>query len=358
MFRLMIADDERIVRETIRDFIDWESLGITLTGLCKNGLEAYDMILDEYPDIVLTDIKMPGLSGLDLIEKISLLDPNIHFIILSGYEEFSFAQQAMKYGIKHYLLKPCNENQIIESVKDIIADIEHKRLLPLQSKEKYDTIYQKVSMLANDFWTGNGDPDLQRKSLTRLKNILNEVYDLDFLRTLMSNFLLESLASSKKVNNDYTQVTDLLSKLKKINNRTEMLDAFYLFLHSTEASFLKDQIPYKDFIEKTMDYVNNHLSDPSLSLKWIAENVLFMNVDYVSKQFIKQTGLKFSAYLCDLRISRAKKLLLNGGTDKIYEVADKVGCGNNPQYFTQLFKKSTGLTPTAYIAEMSHSDKT
>lgn len=119
MLRLIIVDDEKIIRESIRSLIDWESLGIEVVGVCKNGLEAYDAILDSYPDIVLTDIKMPGLSGLELIEKLNDTRENIQFIILSGYSEFEYAKQAMRFGIRHYLLKPCNENQIIEAIEDV-----------------------------------------------------------------------------------------------------------------------------------------------------------------------------------------------------------------------------------------------
>ena len=117
MIKLLIADDEKIIRETIASLIDWNSLGISLIGTAENGLEAYNMILDDYPDIVLTDIKMPGLSGLDLIQRIHEINPDTQFVILSGYGEFKFAQRAMQYGVKHYLLKPCNEEQIIESLR-------------------------------------------------------------------------------------------------------------------------------------------------------------------------------------------------------------------------------------------------
>ena len=70
MLKLLIVDDEKIIRETMAGLIDWNSLGIQLIGTARDGIEAYNMILDEYPDIVLTDIKMPGLSGLELIQKI------------------------------------------------------------------------------------------------------------------------------------------------------------------------------------------------------------------------------------------------------------------------------------------------
>ena len=119
MLKLVIADDERIIRETISTIIDWKQYDIELVGLCKNGLEAYDMILDESPDIVLTDIRMPGMDGLELIQRISQTDLNTQFIILSGYGEFEYAKTAMKYGVRHYLLKPCSDVQILESIQDI-----------------------------------------------------------------------------------------------------------------------------------------------------------------------------------------------------------------------------------------------
>ena len=98
---MIIADDERVIRESISRLIDWEKLGVELTGLCRNGLEAYDMIIDEDPDIVLTDIRMPGMDGLELIRKVSLMDLDTRFILLSGYGEFEYAKEAMKYGVKH-----------------------------------------------------------------------------------------------------------------------------------------------------------------------------------------------------------------------------------------------------------------
>ena len=85
MLKLIIADDERVIRETISRLIDWESIGVEVVGLCKNGIEAYNMILDESPDIVMTDIRMPGLTGLELVREISQSDQRIQFIILSGY---------------------------------------------------------------------------------------------------------------------------------------------------------------------------------------------------------------------------------------------------------------------------------
>ena len=97
MYRMLIVDDERIIRETLSRHIDWAALDVQVIGTASNGLEAYDIIMDEYPDIVMTDIKMPGFSGLELLQRIKSLHPDIEFILLSGYGEFEYAQKAMQW---------------------------------------------------------------------------------------------------------------------------------------------------------------------------------------------------------------------------------------------------------------------
>ena len=84
MLKMIIADDERVIRETISQMLDWESLGIELIGVCKNGIEVYNMIVDESPDIVMTDIRMPGLSGLEVVREIAQTNQQIQFIFQIG----------------------------------------------------------------------------------------------------------------------------------------------------------------------------------------------------------------------------------------------------------------------------------
>ena len=110
---------------------------------------------------------------------------------------------------------------------------------------------------------------------------------------------------------------------------------------------------YSDFIEKLLEYLKEHVSEPDLTLKWISENYLYMNVNYVSRCFSKETGEKFSAYLMNLRVQKAKEILSTNDAEKIQHVAELVGCGNNPYYFSKIFKKCTGLTPSAYVKKMS-----
>ena len=122
MLRMLIVDDERVTREALYTLVDWQELGIEDVELCKNGAEAFDRMLDDYPDIILTDIKMPGLSGLDLIARAHAARMNTVFIVLSGYAEFEFAKEAMHYGVRHYLLKPVSREQLQSVMQEVCAE--------------------------------------------------------------------------------------------------------------------------------------------------------------------------------------------------------------------------------------------
>ena len=106
MYKVMLVDDERIIIDGISKVIKWESIGTSLIGTAKNGIEAYEFLSQNQPEIVISDIKMPGMNGLELVKKVYENFPEIRFILLSGFSEFDYAKQAMEYGVKHYLLKP------------------------------------------------------------------------------------------------------------------------------------------------------------------------------------------------------------------------------------------------------------
>lgn len=154
MLKLIIVDDEKIIRETISTIIDWKAHGIELVRLCKNGLEAFNAIMDESPDIVMTDIKMPNMDGLQLIKNSAEMGLDIQFIILSGYGEFEYAKTAMQYGVKHYLLKPCNENQILDSIQKTSYDCYQKKLSAKMGNNRFlitnNMQHNVISSIMND----------------------------------------------------------------------------------------------------------------------------------------------------------------------------------------------------------------
>lgn len=506
MLKLIIADDERMIRESISSLIDWNSLGIELIGTCSDGIEAYNMILDESPDIVMTDIRMPGLSGLELVERISQTDMDCQFILLSGFGEFEYAKQAMKYRVHHYLLKPSNEEQIIESMRDVIREYYHRRAFQdLKDRQKvlidnlhysiltniineqifvsdqaepawdaysgfmdffntgyelcffhyleeryltdtlesvYDYMvknapgiavysiyvkntlilffeshlvhYDKLDSFMRSLSPANQPGDLEYKRMTfpnlsrlltvlinkirrygiiyfmngltpvptcnyknlitkleelttllienteekerracldELKSILDEINNPDFLKQAGSRMLIKFVTSSQ-----YFSSVEITEYLLDLNQQTQV-ETIRAMLCGKLDKIVEEpnsqQAHFSSFVEKVMQYVEENLSNPNLTLKWIAENYLFMNVDYVSKRFSKETKQKFSNYITNLRIQKARQLFAEGHTEQIQWIAQQVGCGNNPQYFSQIFKKNTGMTPSAYAKMMS-----
>ena len=497
MLKLIIVDDEKVIREAISTIIDWKKYDIELRRLCKNGLEAYNAILDESPDIVLTDIRMPHMDCLQLIKNISEMDLDTQFIILSGYGEFEYAKTAMEYGVKHYLLKPCNEHQIVECIQKTAQDCYRKKLSMRMGKNQFfiansmqhsvisciinDTIFQKNGCLDDmvksyeqymDFYytpytlfyvyfleedardlflqgleqycreriphhTIHGiyvhctmilffkdhaqsydsfiqfllkmplsarhmDLKIESVKYSNLKNLLHTVLDKirrfsiiyyisDFHAFATCNYLFftqesERLYHAFKSTGDpeeilhllglFTGISDLnfcrqlaVSLLLKISSdnpalsATDFTDWLISLNREDNLEQLKQLIQEKikqalagtpqtnkvsTMTKQIMNYVEEHLQDQNLTLKFIAENELYMNVNYVSRKFFKDTGVKFSHYLSDVRIKRAKQYLASNEADKIQDIAQLVGYGNNPQYFSHLFKKTVGMTPSAF----------
>ena len=146
MLKLIIADDERIIRETISTIINWKEYDIEVVGLCKNGMETYDMIMDETPDIVLTDIKMPKMNGLKMIET-AIKDQQFYSLVLTSYSEFELARQAIHMGVTDYLLKPVDEDELKESLDKIRQQIAYA-----SKYEKIEKISQDRILTVYDEW--------------------------------------------------------------------------------------------------------------------------------------------------------------------------------------------------------------
>lgn len=126
MYKVMIIDDEEIVRMGIRDLIDWEAEGYYICAEGKDGREGLTKLLDTWPDLVLVDIKMPGLSGIELIKAAREQNFQGHFIILTGYSEFEFAKSAITFGVREYLLKPIDEDELLENIRSLRKELDEK----------------------------------------------------------------------------------------------------------------------------------------------------------------------------------------------------------------------------------------
>lgn len=119
--RVVVLDDEEKVLNLICALIPWDSLGLELVGTAGDGFDGLSLIKEKSPDILITDIRMPSLDGLELLEKAKAINSNLQVIIISGYRQFDYAKKAIKYGVSDYLLKPIKQDELISALKKMIS---------------------------------------------------------------------------------------------------------------------------------------------------------------------------------------------------------------------------------------------
>ena len=503
MQKMMIVDDEPIILEGISKMIDWEALGAVLTGTYSNGVDALTAITEDPPDVVISDIRMPGMSGLDLIRNCVELHLDTQFIILSGYSEFEYAQQSMKYGVRHYLLKPCSKSDIAQAASEALLDARKAReshpvdkevfqlnnvarqgvmasiineamfreqpidrltkqyeayfdfshyafrlfyiyYLPQDKledflaklREEYTRRMPQITLYSlyvrNTYMLMYSDPKMESQYITdflsRVKGDfgattlewedeliengrelievligkirrygtfyyinnfkpfleinysglmpqIEELYEkaksgtsedeqnlISMFSSISDPVLCRQIAVSflLRITNDTTESYAMVEWLKGIENE-ENIHVLHKKISDRISEILQERRKSAEsensLTEKICDYVNRNLDNPLLTLKYICEQYLYMNVDYVSRKFHHEMGQKFSAYLTDVRISRAQKIIESNPNILISDVAEKIGFGNNPQYFSQLFRKNTGISPSAYAEQMKEKSK-
>lgn len=389
MYSVLLVDDERIITEGMSKVIDWESIGTTLIGTARNGIEAFQFIEEKKPDIVISDIKMPGMNGLELVSKVYKLYPDTKFILLSGFGEFEYAKQAMECGVKHYLLKPCNENAIAKALQEVCAELDQQKVrlqLVENMKKTIETVlpYAKESFLKEAVTNGLKEEDLSyyqnlfqmdlqhvtvrlvllqikgvlgNEQVNGMKKMIEKILKTNVFCCVIEKFILV-LIEDRFAYNDLQQ---LMKRVKEaffqkygtdcsivISDPGKIKDVNQLY---KQAAFLFDnrhKNKYSAVIKKVLDIIDENLGDQHLTLQWVAKEMLYMNADYLGKLFKKEVGEKFSNYLTRIRIEKAIEMIEKEKDLKIFELAEKVGFGNNPQYFGQVFKKYTGMTPSEY----------
>lgn len=140
MLKIFLAEDEVIVRETIKRMIPWEDLGFELVGEAADGEMALPLLIRQKPDLLITDIKMPFMDGLTLAKVAKKEIPGLKVVILSGYDDFNYAKQAINIGVEDYLLKPITKNALIERLTEIRSRYEHEKT----QKEYYEKFHREM----------------------------------------------------------------------------------------------------------------------------------------------------------------------------------------------------------------------
>lgn len=127
MFRVLIAEDEELIREGLKNILDWENMGFKIVYTATDGVDAYQYLEKQSVDLIMTDISMPQKNGLELIKDIREIDDNVHVIILTGYDDFDYARNALRLNVEDYLLKPIDEEELEKCVMNIKGKLERRK---------------------------------------------------------------------------------------------------------------------------------------------------------------------------------------------------------------------------------------
>jgi len=136
MYNVMIVDDEPLILRGMHSILEWNRYGLRIASEASSGEEAVERFLESPVDIVITDIRMPGISGLELIETIRSVDPNVKFIVLSGYEDFQYVKEGIRFGIENYLLKPIDVDELAATVEGTVRKLEQEGKRRIRSEEE------------------------------------------------------------------------------------------------------------------------------------------------------------------------------------------------------------------------------
>ena len=211
MLKVVIADDEKMICSLISQLLDWKALDIEIVGMAYTGIDAFEMIITKEPDIVISDIRMPGYDGLELIKRIKEAGIEAEFVMISGFKQFEYAQNAMKYGVKYYLLKPIEEEKLLEIIQEIKETIQKKKAhdiyekeLKLEVKEARDKMKKRflTSILSQQNFETEGTADHQT---------INTEYNTSFKEGIFQAVFVK-LDTEKEVEDGNNSIIDKIEK--------------------------------------------------------------------------------------------------------------------------------------------------
>jgi two-component system response regulator YesN len=409
MYKLLIVDDEKEIRNGLSSW-PWEQLGIQLAGSCAHGLEALQVIAETPVDIVMTDIRMPFMTGIELMEAISRAYPFIHVMILSGYSDFEYAKKAIRHDAADYLLKPIQPAAMQEAFQALVARLDERR----QSEHRLSMLQRKERMLSSvlrerflrrlfrhsmpeeeleqgssegellldgstytvaafrfDRFKDDPAPAISEKELRliafSLDNILQDIWDsrgsgYHLVDRDAASFMLLSTAPTAQ--EDFEAVPDQLERYTGLFKSTvsvgigrtvDQARDIHFSAHSA-AEALRDaaedaaMATFK--VNKERDSALLTVAREFIQQHYHRSLTLKETAEHVYlsqghlSALFKESGDTYLKYLTSIRMQKAMELLGDPAL-KIYEIVERVGYAD-PAYFSGLFKKHTGLTPHDY----------
>lgn len=336
MFSVIIVDDELMIRSSISSFINNCDAGFYVAEAFRDGADAINYLKENDVDLVISDIRMIEVSGIDLAQYIYENKPWIHVILLSGYAEFEYAKAAIKYNVKEYITKPTN----FDDLKNTLINIRNLLLSEKNSNVNsfLDNIMRLYAAILNkDINGAKSEMRTLLDSNTRKNEQLGQ-YAFNIFEIIIDK-LYANL--NIKLEADFAGY----ASLPKISEYSEIYDLSTHIIDNIINRLLpKDKKTDNIVVDKLIQFINENFSQ-NISLQDAAEKVFF-NPAYCSRFFKEQTGENFSDYLLKVRMQHAARLLHEN--KKINDISKECGYQNSG-YFTRVFKEYYKCTPSEYI---------
>lgn len=317
MWTVMLVEDEVFVRESVKELISWEELGFTVVGESGHGGEALELILEKRPDLVLADIVMPGMDGLELLKKTRMAGLKTKFIMLTCMGEFEYVRQAMEYGASNYILKlSMSVNSLRETLGKLSAELAGQAGQVSVSEAKD---LAGIGGRTEDAGKVKGESRIEAEKSAWAKGTAAHEADVGRGGAGLEHGFNGAAKEAGMEDRDKGAGPPLLAAM-----------------HEPVVSHPE--------IGKIIAHIGRHY-DQDITVKSMSRFVM-MGENYVSALFKKKTGYTLIHYLHGVRVEKAADYLRT--TDlPVHEIGSRVGFAND-NYFIKIFKRWTGCTPSQY----------
>ena len=357
-FTVLIADDEAMPRTVLQNYIPWEELSVTSVYPATDGEEALEMARRFRPEIIISDIKMPHLSGLEMAAAVREFLPDCQFIFLSGYSDKEYLKGAIRLRAANYVEKPLDLEEITAAVREITGQLLCRAKPTAEEVFFYGGHFPDRPLNGEIFGEGEN-------ILVQLENLIRQDKKEDTLFTLQRLYEKSGRCqgtSPEELRHLYCRILFLFlhaaesSNIRSITARAdrllytvssqETLGGLQDILLQTAGEYFDARNPScPDIASQVENYLQSHYQDCSLTVQNIAGDLGFTNT-YLCAAYKKSCGKTVNQRLTEIRLLRAKELLASSNR-KLYEVANAVGYGD-AKYFVKLFTREIGLSPREY----------
>lgn len=373
MYKVLFAEDELLVRLGLQNSIPWSKYEMEVAALADNGMEAYKLFEEIHPDILITDLRMEGMDGLELVKRVREIDKECAIVVISCLNDFETLRKLIPYNINAYVLKAsisidevCN---VLEQTKEYLISIGRtaKKLIP--DLEKPEDIISKyllgdaVISLEDDFeifehlllfsLEEENKDKINKLAMDFIYELVNRQIPGEMLVPLKDKeFCVFYRSTEKKMDERIKRINNSIgdflgvrfkithSSRRKAENLKDWFDRAYVQQYEINI----DENSGKALIQKSIEYMQEHFRE-SLTLTDISHTI-GLSVSYFSYLFKQETGKNYIEYLNEIRLLATMKDLMNTD-EKVVVVAQKNGF-QNLEYFSRYFKKQTGESPARW----------